>query len=135
MIDGEFAKFAFAIFTPSGSHTQVCCPGPTCPPNLNHGQVVLFRARYVRSAATEPPSQHSRAAVVPCGYRAPAVAHSSMASLVASSGLAVFLREGLTREAESRWTLFDLRWRTSSHPRPHERARSLARNGKDFSSN
>ena len=123
---GEYAKFAFAIFTPSGSHTQVYCPV---------GPLVLFRARYVRSAATEPPSQHSRAAVVPCGYRAPAVAHSSMASLVASSGLAVFLREGLTREAESRWTLFDLRWRTSSHPRPHERARSLARNGKDFSSN
>ena len=84
---GEYAKFAFAIFTPSGSHTQVYCPV---------GPLVLFRARYVRSAATEPPSQHSRAAVVPCGYRAPAVAHSSMASLVASSGLAVFLREGLT---------------------------------------
>ena len=73
---GEYAKFAFAIFTPSGSHTQVYCPV---------GPLVLFRARYVRSAATEPPSQHSRAAVVPCGYRAPAVAHSSMASLALES--------------------------------------------------
>ena len=50
-------------------HPQPCYPV---------GALVLFQARYVRSAATEPPSPHLRAAVVPCGYRVPAVAHRQL---------------------------------------------------------
>ena len=53
---GEYAKFAFAIFTPSGSHTQVCCPGPTCPLPSTLREVCSHRA-------TEPALAGGRRAV------------------------------------------------------------------------